>query len=123
MASAELCSKRETEAFALQTEPPVGRPVMPAAESSLLAPESTPQSRPDRVDDFLERCNREYQGSDKLLKQDIWMLAGHKKARQFEYWQRSDQKTTSADKKNFKRILEMTPHAFIDAVVRRRSPR
>ena len=123
MASAELCRKRETEAFALQTEPPVGRPVMPAAESSLLAPVPTPQSRPDRVDDFLERCNREYQGSDKLLKQDIWMLAGHKKARQFEYWQRSDQKTTSADKKNFKRILEMTPHAFIDAVVRRRSPR
>ena len=79
MASAELCRKLETEAFTLQTGPPVGRPVMPAAESSLLAPVPTPQSRPDRVDDFLERCNREYQGSDKLLKQDIWMLAGHKK--------------------------------------------
>ena len=123
MASAALCRKRETEAFALQTEPPVGRPVMPGAESSPLAPESTPQSRPDRVDDFLERCNREYQGSDKLQKKDIWTLAHHTTPRQFEYWQRGDQKTTSADEKNFERILEMTPRDFIEAVVRRRSPR
>ena len=123
MASAALCRKRETEAFALQTEPPVGRPVMPGAESSLLAPESTPQSRPDRVDDFLERCNRECQGSGKLQKKDIWTLAHHTTPRQFEYWQRGDQKTTSADEKNFERILEMTPRDFIEAVVRKRSPR
>ena len=123
MASAALCRKRETEAFALQTEPPVGRPVMPGAGSAPRAPESTPQSRPDRVDDFLERCNREYQGSDKLLKQDIWTLAHHTTPRQFEYWQRGDQKTTSADEKNFERILEMTPRDFIEAVVRKRSPR
>ena len=123
MASAELCRKLETKAFALQTEPPVGRPVMPADGSSPLAPVSTPQSRPDRVDDFLERCNREHLGPRPLVRKNLWMLAGHRTARQFQYWQSCHQKASLADKKNFERILEMTPHAFIEAVVRRRSPR
>ena len=123
MASAELCRKLETKAFALQTEPPVGRPVMPADGSSPLAPVSTPQSRPDRVDDFLERCNREHLGPRPLVRKNLWMLAGHRTPRQFQYWQRSDQKASLADKNNFERILEMTPRDFINAVVRKRSPR
>ena len=123
MASADLCRKHETEAFALQTEPPVGRPVMPAAGSAPRAPVSTPQSGPDRVDDFLERCNREHQGSGKLLRKDIWTLARHKTPRQFQYWQRGDQKVSLADNVIFERILKMTPRDFINAVVRKRSPR
>ena len=123
MASADLCRKHETEAFALQTEPPVGRPVMPAAGSAPRAPVSTPQSGPDRVDDFLERCNREHQGSGKLLRKDIWTLARHKTPRQFQYWQRGDQKASLADNVIFERILKMTPRDFINAVVRKRSPR
>ena len=51
------------------------------------------------------------------------MLARHKTPRQFQYWQSWHQKASLADNVAFERILEMTPHAFIDAVVRRRSPR
>ena len=114
VASVDLCGKLETEAFRRQIAPPVERPVTPPDGSTTLTPVTTPPTRRERVDDFLARCNREYTGSGKLRRTDIWTFAGHTTGRQFEYWQIEDEhKTTDGDRRNFDRILRMTPQAFI----------
>ena len=114
VASADLCGRLETEAFGRQIAPPVERPVTPPDGSTTLTPVTTPRTRSERVDDFLARCNHEYTDSKKLTRTDIWTFAGHTTGRQFEYWQIEDEhKTTDGDRRNFDRILRMTPQAFI----------
>ena len=119
-ASAEFCGKLETEAFARQAEPHSRPQVTPPEQSSTAARAAEPQTRRDRVNSFLERCNRDYQGPGKLLRTHIWTLARHKTARQFQRWQKCDEKATVADHQAFGRILEMTPQDFIEAITRRR---
>ena len=75
VASADLCGRLETEAFGRQIAPPVERPATPPDGSATPAPVATPPTRRARVDDFLTRCNREYTGSGKLNRTDIWTLA------------------------------------------------
>lgn len=66
------------------------------------------------VDDFLFRCNREPNLDVKLVRKHIWLLAGHAKARQFEYWQSRHEKTTAEDEKNFGRIVGMSSAKFVE---------
>ena len=113
VASADLCGRLETEAFGRQLTPPVEQRVTPPDRSATSAPMTTPRTRRDRVDDFLARCNHEYQGPDKLTRKDIWAAAYHATARQFERWQKNDKHATKTDHKNFERILGMAPQEFI----------
>ena len=120
VASADLCGRLETEAFGRQIAPPVERPATRPDGSATPAPVVTSLTRRARVDDFLTRCNREYTGPDKLIRKDIWTLV-HQTPTQFERWQREDKKATDADRRNYGRILAMTPHDFIEAVTKRRN--
>ena len=120
VASADLCGRLETEAFGRQLAPPVERPATRPDGNATPAPVATPLTRSARVDTFLVRCNREYTGSDKLRRKDIWTLA-HQTPTQFLRWQREDEKATNTDHETFEQILEMTPHEFIEIVTKRRN--
>jgi hypothetical protein len=69
-------------------------------------------ARKQRVDAFLAQCNARSARAP-INRKHIWRCVGHKNARQFEYWQRNDPKATAADDKNFSRILQTEPAAFI----------
>ena len=120
VASADLCGRLETEAFGRQLAPPVERPATRPDGSATPAPVATPPTRRARVDDFLARCNREYTGSKKLNRTDVWTLV-HQTPTQFYRWQREAQEATDTDRKNFERILAMTPHEFIETATKRRN--
>jgi hypothetical protein len=64
------------------------------------------------VDDFLLRCNRESDAGLKVIRKHIWIVAGHKHPRQFQYWQERSDKATAEDDRNFRRILRMRPAEF-----------
>jgi hypothetical protein len=63
------------------------------------------------VDTFLTRCNEK--ARFKVIRQHIWRSVGHRKSRQFEYWQACSDKATAVDDRNFRRILSMNPTDFI----------
>ncbi len=71
-------------------------------------------SRRAMVDAFILKCKQET--SRNVTRGHIWRLAGHQGPRQFQFWQASDPKATTQDDQNFRRILAMTPHAFVDAL-------
>jgi len=79
-------------------------------------------ARPDYRDrraeiaSFLEACQRE--SKVKLFKHHLWRSVGHTNRRQFEYWQAESDKATDEDDRNFRRILGMTPQAFLDLLRR-----
>ena len=122
VASADLCGRLETEAFGREIAPPVERPATRPDGSATPAPVATPLTRRERVDDFLARCNREYTGPGKLIRKDIWTQARHTASRQFECWQKENKDATGADRRNFERILAMSPCDFAAAVAKRRPP-
>jgi hypothetical protein len=75
--------------------------------------EAQPQSPPERralVNAFILQCKQVT--SLKATRTLIWRAAGHSTARQFEFWQASDQKATAQDDQNFRRILAMSPTDF-----------
>jgi hypothetical protein len=69
-------------------------------------------SRRAEVDAFILKCKQET--SLNVTRGHIWRLAGHQAPRQFQFWQASDPKATAQDDHNFRRILAMTPQAFVD---------
>ncbi len=62
------------------------------------------------VKDFLHHSNREL--PFKVLKKHIYLAAKHKTARQFQYWQSCDKRTTAEDEASFPRILKLSPSQF-----------
>ena len=62
------------------------------------------------VEAFITKCNKH--GLPPVLRRHIWLSAGYKKARQFEYWQASSTRATARSDRNFTRILQMEPEAF-----------
>jgi len=78
--------------------------------------ESTQDQEPDRVtmvDAFLLQCNRESAGGLKVLKKHIWLVAGHRQRRQFQFWQSRSDRAANEDDRNFGRILRMPPAEFL----------
>jgi hypothetical protein len=75
-------------------------------------PLNNPVDRRATVDAFILKCNQET--SMKVTRKHIWRAAGHKAARQLQFWQVSDPKATTQDDQNFRRILAMSPDAFVD---------
>jgi hypothetical protein len=69
-----------------------------------------PLNRSYWVDTFLQRCIKETKL--KALKKHIWQAAGHRRARQFQFWQASSPRATASDDANFPRILAMKPTEF-----------
>jgi hypothetical protein len=65
------------------------------------------------VDDFLAACNREADADSKVTRKDIWRAAGHKHARQFQYWQQRSDQATERDDMNFRRIISLLPVDFV----------
>ena len=89
---------------------------MPEASPSATNPDtsSSPSNCPHRaeVDAFLRAANAT--STKPIRRRHIWLLVGHSKARQFEYWQACDTKrTTRSDEKNFSRTLREGPEKFI----------
>jgi len=70
-------------------------------------------NRPAVVDAFLLQCNQEAAVGFKVIRKHIWLAAGHRHARQFQYWQEGSDKATDEDDRNFSRILSMPPAEFI----------
>ena len=64
-----------------------------------------------QVDAFLAGCNQA--APKKINRKHVWQAAGHKGARQFQFWQASDEKATMQDDQNFSRLLAMKPAEFI----------
>jgi len=52
----------------------------------------------------------------KIRRKDIWLVAGYTERTEFERFQRNDEDTTKAAKRNFARVLNMSPKAFIEAL-------
>ncbi len=73
-----------------------------------------------RVDAFLLQCNQESDLKVKLIRTHIWRLAGHKTARQFQYWQAEDDEATDEDERSFGRILDMKPAIFVALLKQKR---
>ncbi len=68
-----------------------------------------------KVQQFLIHCNQV--SKDRILKNHIWKLVGHTKARQFEFFQAEDKvKATDADRRNFTRVLNMEPAKFVETL-------
>jgi hypothetical protein len=65
------------------------------------------------VDDFLIQCNEESSAGSKVTRKHIWLVVGHKYARQFQYWQKGSSNATEEDDRNFRRILGMAPAEFV----------
>ena len=65
------------------------------------------------VDGFLYRCNLEPGLTEEIIREHIWRSIGHKKPRQFQYWQANDARATKADKRNFPRIVQLEPAEFV----------
>jgi hypothetical protein len=130
-ASAEYCHYRETRAIATERqvptrsgehEPQVRDPeLLPdTLESQLPSPVSQPSEKRNRrgqVDKFLAECSAI--SECRIFRKHIWLLAGHSKGKQFEYWQSGDPKATRVDDRNITRILQMTPSVFIAALKRK----
>jgi hypothetical protein len=79
-----------------------------------------PSDQSQLVEAFLIRCNKESGSGSKVTRKHIWRAVGHTSSRQFYYWQKSDQKTTEEDRRNFSRILAMEPANFIALLSSRR---
>lgn len=96
-------------------EQPCAAPTNPKAEETgdrARLPLDTPSERRAAVAAFILNCRRKL--GFKVLLKHIWVAAGHKKARQFQYWQKADKNATEADDRNFPRILAMDPASFAD---------
>jgi len=79
-----------------------------------LGPAKDPEkSRREIVDQFLKACNQEAGIGSRVTRKSIWRLAGHRHARQFEYWQEESPKATGEDNRNFGRLLGLSPSDFI----------
>lgn len=74
-------------------------------------PSEDPCKRKGEIDAFLQRCKE--LSVTRVLRRHIWLLVGHSKGRQFEYWQACDKKATREDEINFSRVLRMEPEEFI----------
>ena len=77
------------------------------------------QDRRSQVDAFLEECNRVSDLPAEIIRKHIWRAAGHKRSRQFEYWQSNSDRATLEDNRNFGRLLSMSPLDFVELLKRK----
>ncbi len=71
-------------------------------------------TRREQVDRFLLQCNRAAREGEKVLRAHLWHFADHTSSRQFEYWQKSDEKkATRKSGEKFERVLAMPPAQFL----------
>jgi hypothetical protein len=110
--SANLC--RMFESVALEAEHH-GMVRIPPATVPVEAERSCTRSA--QVSAFLVACNRSCQ--TRLRRRHIWLLVGHARGRQFEYWQACSEKATAGDNRNFVRVLGLSPEDFIDQLKRK----
>jgi hypothetical protein len=115
--SADFCNRLESRALEeehLQRRDPEKRGVIKKGkrEQTDIAAKDCKARRRAQVEAFLKNCNKE--SSERIYKRHLWRSVGHSKPRQFEYWQEcNEKKTTEEDKRNFGRILAMSPEDFI----------
>lgn len=84
----------------------------PSAEHKL---DKHPCKHKNEVNAFLQQCNQ--LSATRIWKKHIWLLVGHSKGRQFEYWQAcNDKKATAEDRTNFSRVIKMKPEQFLAAL-------
>lgn len=55
----------------------------------------------------------------KIIRKNIWTVAGYRNRSEFERWQRDDSRTTKSAVANFGRVLGMTPEGFMVALKKR----
>jgi hypothetical protein len=49
----------------------------------------------------------------KITRKDIWTAAGYQNPTEFERFQRDSERTTSAARASFERVLSLTPKEFV----------
>ena len=64
-----------------------------------------------RIGDFISRVSQST--GRRIIKKDVWMVAGYTNATEFERFQRDDPRATASAKKNFERVLQMGPEDFV----------
>ena len=89
----------------------------------ISVPRKKPRPRPridsrvnprTRVDRFLKRCNQEARRGEDVTRTHIWRAAGYTSARQFQYWQSEDKRsTTGRSARLIENILVMAPANFL----------
>jgi hypothetical protein len=67
------------------------------------------------VDQFILKVKLAKLGR-KIIRKDIWTMAGYGDRTEFERYQRYDKRTTQAAVTNFDRVLKMTPEGFMQAL-------
>jgi len=66
--------------------------------------------RSSRVDEFINKMAR---AGHHISRTDIWTVAGHTDATQFQRWQREDPRSTDGDNSKFNRVLSYTEERFM----------
>ena len=109
---------REPATEAIQAPSPQSQDVHNPHLSSSSSREARSAERRRLVDCFLEACNRV--SKVRIGRAHIWRSVGHRKARQFEYWQAGDDRlphstrgATRQDDQNFRRVLTTKPEVFV----------
>jgi hypothetical protein len=116
-ASAEYCMKLETECLARESSSGPTIDENTAIDAITSTRSELPSSQDNSVDGrqqverFIQKCRAT---DPRISRKHIWQAVGHKQPKQFQRWQRGDDKTTAADKRNFSRILSMAPSKFIE---------
>jgi hypothetical protein len=93
---------------------------VPTALAGTVASHYDGTDRSAIVDAFLLRCNQEPDLTERVIRTHIWRAVGHRKPRQFQYWQAGNVKATAEDDRNFRRILEMNPADFVTLLRQKR---
>jgi hypothetical protein len=73
------------------------------------------ENRRGKVDQFILKVKLAKLGR-KIIRKDIWTMAGYGDRTEFERYQRYDKRTTQAAVTNFDRVLKMTPEGFMQAL-------
>jgi hypothetical protein len=120
-ASADLAFQANNDSFEFS---PSRAPTSPIDDGRPPLPEKNGAGAPMHpnqamAEAFLRRCNAEPQPHRRIIKADIWRAVPHKRARQFEYWQKGDTRATEQDDINFRRILKGDPKDFVASCLAR----
>jgi hypothetical protein len=110
--SIDLCRQLESrtrEADFLEKKPNDSKSRLPLGVATTVHK----TDRLKMVDDFILQCNLGSDAGLRVMKKHISLAVGHAKPRQFQYWQRSSDKATPEDDRNFRRILSMRPVEFV----------
>lgn len=120
-ASANRCAMFQSQAIDTERQKRFEQAQISEAANQIQIPiqnTDRPRERKAQVEDFIASCNQI--SSTRIYKKHIWLAAGHRNGRQFEYWQSCDEEETNdSDRQVFGRILSTPPREFLTLLIRK----